>query len=223
MYPNMCGVRTAVIGTVNIMGTTSDNRRIDAGDPPARRLDRDSFAQLYRDAYAGFRVVAAVEAGADHADDVVQQAAVVALERLDRFRPGTSFRAWMCAIIRGVARNHRRGEHRRRRRHRMVADRSHPEEVRDQAVRVTIPSDDATPEVEFHAAFDEDLRNALDRLGPQQRACMVLKSVLGYSYREIGAMLDLPEATARSHVFRARRRLLTLLDPEGRRGGDDAR
>src|SRR4051812_25584625 len=60
---------------------------------PAPALD---FAAEYQRAYRVLWVVAAGVLGrATGAEDVVQEAALLALGKLDRFEPGTHFVAWM--------------------------------------------------------------------------------------------------------------------------------
>ena len=48
-------------------------------------------------------------------EDILQEAALLALGKLDTFRPGTSFGAWMGQFVRYLALNHRRKRERRRR------------------------------------------------------------------------------------------------------------
>lgn len=175
--------------------------------PEERRLDRQAFGKLYQEAYPTLRIVAIAVAGPARADDIVQQAAIVAMERLDRYTPGTNFRAWMSAIVRGVARNDRRGERRRVKRLRAVADQGG---TAAESPAQTHP--DSGLRGDFAAELSENLRNALDQLGPEQRECFLLKTILGCSYQEISAITEIPEATARSHVHRARQRLMRMLD-----------
>lgn len=54
----------------------------------------------------------------------------------------------------------------------------------------------------------------LATLTPVQRAAVVLRFYEERSYAEIGALLDVPETTARSHVHRALRALRTRLEDE---------
>lgn len=185
--------------------------------PAACRLDPPGFAERFRACYPSLRVVAAAQAGRSEADDVVQQAAIVALERLDRFEAGTDFRAWMAAIVRGVARNHRRSKTRRDRKHRALSDRSPRVGAAEARAEEPVPRvlrDARGVEVTFPEGFDAKLRNAVDALGPLQAACLLLKTVHGHTYDEISEMLDVPPATARSHVFRARTSLLDSMSPE---------
>ena len=55
------------------------------------------------------------------------------------------------------------------------------------------------------------LRDGLDRLGARQRAVIVLHDVEGFKHAEIGAMLGIPEGTARSDLHHARAQLRRLL------------
>jgi len=51
------------------------------------------------------------------------------------------------------------------------------------------------------------LRAVLEKLSPTERAAYLLREAFDYRYRELGAMLELSEPSARQVVNRARRRL----------------
>jgi RNA polymerase sigma-70 factor, ECF subfamily len=57
-----------------------------------------------------------------------------------------------------------------------------------------------------------DLMQALQRLSDQQRACVVVCDLLGYSAEEAGPLLHTSAATVRVQRMRARRRLRSLLE-----------
>jgi len=59
-----------------------------------------------------------------------------------------------------------------------------------------------------------DVLRALGTLSPNQRASVLLHDLEGFTSPEIGRMLGISAATARVHVFRARRRLRDLLGTE---------
>lgn len=181
------------------------------------QLDSDTFAQLFESARPVLRVVAGSECGFEHADDIVQHGAVVALEQLERFAPGTNFTAWSATIIKGLARNHRKTRKRRK---------SHqPQIARTKANAAgseesTLVSAGSLQELKVPIALDASIRSALEELKPIQRTCLLLKSLTNHSYTEIAAILDIPAATARSHVYRARTQLLNTLGPSMKNGGD---
>jgi RNA polymerase sigma-70 factor (ECF subfamily) len=72
-----------------------------------------------------------------------------------------------------------------------------------------------SPDPAEQAALGLALQAALDRLRPEYRAAMALRYDEALSFEEIGAVLGVPEATARSHVHRARKEMAALLTASG--------
>jgi RNA polymerase sigma-70 factor (ECF subfamily) len=64
-------------------------------------------------------------------------------------------------------------------------------------------------------ALGRALQRAMVRLRPDQRAAMALRYEDGLSFDEIGRILGIPEATARSHVHRARKELAREMSAAG--------
>lgn len=62
----------------------------------------------------------------------------------------------------------------------------------------------------------EQLTRALDELAPEQRAVVLLVDVEGFTQRDVAGMLDVPEGTVASRLFRARRQLRTTLETPAR-------
>jgi RNA polymerase sigma-70 factor (ECF subfamily) len=52
---------------------------------------------------------------------------------------------------------------------------------------------------------------AMSELSERQRVALVLYEVEGYSHAEVAEVLGVPEGTARSDLFHAKRRLRPLL------------
>ena len=157
-----------------------------------------AFTALYEEHYRTLRVVASMHAGDALADDVVQEAAITAMRRFDSFEPGTDFRAWMSAIVRNTARNHRRSERRRAARRERIAH-SGTSGSGDSGGTKNGAGGGGMDHV-----FDAALERAMETLSDVQRACLVLRVVLDHTYDQIATILDMPAATARSHVHRAR-------------------
>ena len=186
-----------------------DDRRTD-GAVHASRLDAGTFAAAFEEnARLLWYVAAGVLGAPDDAEDVLQEAAVVALGKLDQFEPGTSFAAWMSQMVRYVALNRKRKVERGPRA-------VHAEEALEVAGREPHPvpaftSEGTLAEPERH--FDDRVLAALATIGVTARTCLVLRTLQELEYREIARMLDIPEGTAMSHVHRARAALRRLLEP----------
>ncbi|MBK8269320.1 MAG: RNA polymerase sigma factor [Planctomycetes bacterium] len=158
------------------------------------------------------------------AEDVVQDAAIIALEKLDQFTPGTSFTAWMGQMVRNVAMNTSRREHRRKGIHlgtdseSLQADRS-----------LHAPSADGNqlgPKGELPADqswFDDRVMQALGEVSEIARACLLLRTIESMEYADISVALSIPEGTAMSHVHRTRRHLRNRLMGLWRNAAPDPR
>jgi RNA polymerase sigma-70 factor (ECF subfamily) len=148
-------------------------------------------------------IAAAVVGRRDEAEDIVQEAALIGLQKVSEFQPDTNFAAWMGGIVRNVARNHARKTYRR---HTGATD---PVTLDESRAGV----ESSGREAEFdrkgelsadQADFDDRVVAALDQLEETPRLCLLLRSLRQMSYREISALLAIPEGTAMSHVHRAR-------------------
>ena len=185
--------------------------------PEGGRLSRAEFESLFRAASRRLWVVAAAVMGRpDRADDVVQEAAVIALGKLDVFQRETSFLAWMSQIVRNVARNESR---RQRRATRGLVDptsldQSVEHRVDSPRVGVSLGGEIRDAHGRDQQAFDDLILSALRRLDEVARACLLLRTLQELSYREISHVLGIPEGTAMSHVHRARQTLRAQLSQE---------
>jgi RNA polymerase sigma factor (sigma-70 family) len=132
----------------------------------------------------------------DEAEDVTQVAFLNAYRALRNGRPPEKPRAWLLTIAQNVA----------RRRFRKRAANIH-EVPLDTEIAVAAPDDyDGPTAEEICAAFRE--------LPGNQRAALAMREIQGRSYAEIAAELQLSIPAVETLIFRARRSLRTLLEPE---------
>ncbi|WP_199241125.1 sigma-70 family RNA polymerase sigma factor [Marinicauda salina] len=128
------------------------------------------------------------------ADDLVQETLVKAWKAQDRFKPGTSIRAWTFMILR----NHFYSERRRA--------------WRKSERGGEIPEAALTSNGAQDGAMDlDDLRRALDRLPSEQREALVLVGAGGFSYEEAAEICGCAVGTVKSRVSRARNAVEALL------------
>lgn len=178
-----------------------------------KHLSREEFGRRFSDARRKLWWVAASVLGRrEQVDDVLQEAAVIALGKLDEFDPSTSFEAWMAQVVRYVALNaaRKRVRHEGHRSH-IAGDPSAPVPVG----KLDLRRDGSVPEGQ--SEFDDRVVRALQTLPDIARSCLLLRSVEGLSYREIAQLLSLPEGTAMSHVHRARISMRKALEEGGER------
>lgn len=175
-------------------------------DHTAQTLNLEQFAAHFeRAAPALWCVAAGVLGSRDAAEDVVQEAALQAMAKLATFRADTDFTAWMATIVRYTAFNQMRRRHRE-------PKPFHPDGPEPIAPAPTTTIVAANGEIRpEQLGLDDHVLNGLNSLHEAQRTCLLLRTVLELSYREIGEMLDIPVGTAMSHVHRARQQLVDQL------------
>ena len=169
-------------------------------------LDPEAYAALFVRSYKKFWLVAvAITGDRTLADDVVQDAALVALGKLDHFVIGTNFDAWMSEIVRRSALNVARKAHNRGTRPTdpTQLDRSNPgRATAPQANGFVINSKGMLPE--HQTDFGDEVIQALSQVNDVARTCVLLRIVQQLSYAEIAEILQIPQGTAMSHVHRTK-------------------
>lgn len=165
----------------------------------AQRGDQGAFAALVDVHRHRLYTLAARELGsAADADDAVQETFIRAWRALPRFRAEASFSTWLYRICLNA--------------------------VHDQRARAArgggVPLDDLGEPVDPRDAIVEaelsgELQQALGALDETYRTAVVLYDVLGRSYAEISAVLQVPEGTVKSRIFRGRTELARQLGTLG--------
>lgn len=171
--------------------TRADERRLVLA---AQEGEEQAFSQLVRlHQRRAYTVARAIVGTHEDAEDAVQDGFLHAYRALDRFLPDQAFGAWL---------------------HRIVANAA-LDLMRRRKVRAAdeLPETVAAP---FRDPGEADhlrgrLGRALSELTDRQRAVIVLHDVEGFKHAEIGAMLAIPEGTARSDLHHARATLRRLL------------
>ncbi len=170
-----------------------------------RRLRPNDFAERFTACSRTLWCIAAAVAGRNQAQDVLQEAALIALGKLHQFDPATSFTAWMGRIVRFCALNLAR--HRARRRTLPLEAGASDGALADKPAPPSSPLTSRGEPADDQASFDDSVLAALGSLHGTARTCLLLRVVAELPYREIARILDIPAGTAMSHVHRARRDL----------------
>lgn len=165
----------------------------------ARDGDADAFETLVRRHYrAAFAVARGrVESPMD-AEDVVQDAFVRALERLDDCDPDR-FAGWFLTLVRNRAHNTRIYEGRR--------GGVDPEET-----GLSAPSDEGPARDVERSEVRHALDDAIRTLTPVQREVLLLHDMEGLKHAEIAEVVGVSVGMSRYHLMQARRRMRDELD-----------
>ena len=163
------------------------------------RGDADAFDVLVRRYYrTAFAVALGVLGNRQDAEDVVQDAFVKAIDRLEDCREPAKFVQWMLVIVRNRALSHRT--------YRKIRETSEllPE----------IAEADDSPFVDAaRSELADTLQSALATLSKVQREIVLLHDMDGWTHKDIADSLGISEVRSRQHLFVARKLLRERLGP----------
>lgn len=140
------------------------------------------------------------------AEELAQDTFVKAFRNLSAFDPSRRLSSWLFRI------SHNAGVDALRR---ASAAQNRPASlVGSEALPTDLPAPPEPDPVE-RRALGEAIRQAFARLRPDQRTAIVLRYEEGLPFDDIARVLGIAEATARSHVHRARKQLAQVLIEAG--------
>lgn len=158
--------------------------------------DMASFEQIYK-SFSGFVYNVALRIVSDPADaeEIVQDVFLILHRRLKTFRFESSLKTWIYRItVNGAMAAARKNAAKRQK---------------------TVSYDDT-----LAVAREDDSKNSehearvilglLEKINPEQRMCVVLRTIEGLSYQEIADALRINIGTVRSRLKRAREMMLAL-------------
>ena len=131
---------------------------------------------------------------ASDADDVVQEAAVKAWQKIRTLREPAKARAWMLQIVAREALH-------------LIDTRRQEHELTEDAAMVAGPDRDVD-RFDLH----EGIGTALRALPRQAAHAWILREVDGLSYRDIAGRLNAPESSVRGWLSAARKRVQEAID-----------
>lgn len=132
----------------------------------------------------------------DDAEDLVSDTLLRAFERWEQYRLGSNIRAWLFTIL-----YHSFVSRKRRIDAREVQP---PDDVDGWSGYEAVGETD--PEGRFYDSFlDEEITRAIDALPREYREAVILSDIHDLRYAEIAEILDVPEGTVKSRLFRGRR------------------
>ena len=164
----------------------------------AQECDREAFAALVERYWERlYRWLCHLTRNRHAAEDLTQETFLKAFSRLQRFRAGTNFAAWLFRIAHNNFANHYR-----------LMQRSTRPLPEDRPAQAQSPCEEAETRETMRS-----LAEAISRLPTDLRAAVLLRVEEDLSFRDIAEVMGLTEETARWRVFKARQKLLSVLAP----------
>lgn len=162
--------------------------------------DTSAYAELIH-GHSGrvFSICFGITGHRQDAEDLTQQTLIKGFKHLRHLKKSQSFRPWICQIAKHLCVDHIRKTHR-------------------QINTVSEYAQTRAPDLTKNQGKNRDfsgLLNALQKLKPEDRTALSLYYFEGQSTRKVAHQLDTSESALLVRLSRARKKLRTLLTPEG--------
>ncbi|SFE50232.1 RNA polymerase sigma factor [Thermoflexibacter ruber] len=164
-----------------------------------KRGDRKAQYEIYKlYAKAMYNVCLRITGDTLEAEDVLQEAFLIAFEKIETYRNEAAFGAWLKKIVVNAALNQVR------KRRFQFADIDSNEDYEDESPHEAI----ATEEMSYQA---EQIRKAIAQLPDGFRIVFSLYLLEGYDHQEIAEILGISVSTSKSQYNRAKKKLQEIL------------
>jgi RNA polymerase sigma-70 factor (ECF subfamily) len=174
--------------------------REDAYRELIKRYERPVYSLIYR-----------MVRDNETAEDLAQETFIKVLNNIDRYRPEFKFSSWLFKIANNIT-----IDHLRRRQLDTISIEGAPDAVTGERIRataVTVASGGESPLEELESKeIGASIEEAIAKLRPEYRACIILRHVEDYSYDEIAEIVKLPLGTVKTYIHRARQELREHLE-----------
>lgn len=141
----------------------------------------------------------------EDAKDMSQETLIKAFKAIGQFKMEANFSTWLYRITINVCKDELR-----KRKDNVL---SYDAEINDEGTLKDIIKDENANPILIYEKLElrESIESALNKLSDDNKSVVVLKDLLGYSYEEIGEILQIPIGTVRSRLNRSRSTLKRLL------------
>jgi RNA polymerase sigma-70 factor (ECF subfamily) len=171
----------------------------------ARKGDREAIAELIRAYQRPLEAFLYRLCGqSDLAEDLAQESFVRVIRSLDRFDERFRFSTWLFTIGKRLLVNHQQ-------KMKPLPD----SEIVEFRAGVRASPATETEEMERTQRVSDLVKVALESLVSPQREIVLLFHQQNWSVQQIAQELSMPEGTIKSHLFRARRRMLEAIERTG--------
>lgn len=172
-------------------------RRAKAGEIEAfEELITGYEKKIYNTAYRFFH-------NSEDASDITQEIFIKVYTSLSKFREGSSFSTWVYRIAVNTCIDF----YRKKREPTLPINEEIASSDSGAANRAHLSPEEAIEKRELR----DEIQRAIDKLPEEQRMCIILRDIQGFSYMEIGRILNCSLGTVKSRINRGRRALRDIL------------
>ncbi|WP_244272759.1 RNA polymerase sigma factor [Natronincola peptidivorans] len=171
----------------------------------AKNGDIESF-ELLISAYQkrAFNIAYRVLGNIEDANDVTQEALIKVYKSIHNFKGNSSFSTWLYSIVNNACIDFIR----KNKKVKLL----YIDKQEEDGYQKEIPDEINTPECLFEKnEVKRMIHDAINQLNYEQRTIIVLRDIQGFSYQEIGEILNISEGTVKSRINRARNNLKILI------------
>ena len=156
--------------------------------------------QIYRHAFYLLR-------NREDAEDITQETFIKAWENRAKLRPKT-VRSWLLKCAQNLCFNLLK-------RHKFQEPLTEGDDAELETLlhKHTSRSNPLPDEIVIEQELKDSVHCAIRKLPPEMRSVIIMRELEGMSFKEIAEVLEQPEGTVKSTVFRARKKLRELLRP----------
>ena len=141
------------------------------------------------------------------AEDIAQQAVIRAVNRIDRYRPGSNLKGWLFKITINLARDLLRRKRTKQRLHNLLTLQFKAE--------INIQSEPNPELMLMRSEKEQALWSAVNKLKDKHKLPILLRYDFGLADADIGEILGVPHGTIRSRLHHAHKQLHAILSAAG--------
>lgn len=142
----------------------------------------------------------------EDAKDMSQETLIKAFKAIGQFKMESNFSTWLYRITINVCKDELR------KRKETVLSYDAPLTEDEVTLKDTLKDETYNPLLIYEKLeLRSSIENALNQLSEDSKSVVILKDIMGYSYEEIGAILEIPIGTVRSRLNRSRTALKNIL------------
>jgi RNA polymerase sigma-70 factor, ECF subfamily len=167
-----------------------------------RAREEDAFTEIVRQyQHKVFNLCYRIIGDRQEAEDVAQEVFIAIFKSIDGFRGDSSFSTWIYRVTVNRSKNRLKYLGRRSHRQHQTVEDTAEGQMTESPLSSDVPRPDGQA---LGRELERIIQDGLAQLDEDYRVVLILRDIENLSYQEIAEVVDLPEGTVKSRLFRAR-------------------